>query len=248
MVAARLPTAARMILKITRTDIIRTQRKRVARISASTGDVIRIQGFRINARWWRDFLAHDPRPALARITVPVLAITGGQDVQVPPQDVAKIGRLAQRPFEGHVTGNLSLFRPDPASAGPRAYRRAVREPVDAEVLKLITSWIKTHWAASPRPAAQALSRLRTQTICSGQRHKDRAGRVPRPFRANAILRAHRMRADLGRRLRLGHDRPAELDRMPAKMSDKCRGCLAGQGVLTRGTGMAATKNIPLWHG
>lgn len=143
MVAARLPTAARMILKITRTDIIRAQRKRVARIKASTGDVIRIQGFRINARWWRDFLAYDPRPALARITVPVLAITGGQDVQVPPQDVAEIGRLAQGPFDGHVTGNLShLVRPDPASAGPRAYRRAVREPVDAEVLKLITSWIK----------------------------------------------------------------------------------------------------------
>ena len=81
MVAARLPTAARMILKITRTDIIRTQRKRVARIKSSTGDVIRIRGFRINARWWRDLLAYDPRPALARITVPVLAITGGQDVQ-----------------------------------------------------------------------------------------------------------------------------------------------------------------------
>ncbi len=156
MVAARLPAAARLILKITRTDIIRSQRKQVARIKASTGDVIRIQGFRINARWWRDFLAYDPRPALARITAPVLAITGGQDVQVPPQDVAEIGRLAQGPFEGHVTGNLShLFRPDPASAGPRAYRRAVREPVDAEVLKLITTWIKTHWAASPGPAAQS---------------------------------------------------------------------------------------------
>jgi pimeloyl-ACP methyl ester carboxylesterase len=156
MVAARLPATARLILKITRTDIIRSQRKRVARIKASTGDVIRIQGFRMNARWWRDFLAYDPRPALARIAVPVLAITGGQDVQVPPQDVAEIGRLAQGPFEGHVTGNLShLFRPDPASAGLRAYRRAVREPVDAEVLKLITSWITTRWAASPRPAAQS---------------------------------------------------------------------------------------------
>jgi uncharacterized protein len=136
-----------MILKITR-----TQRKRVARIKSSTGDVIPIQGFRINARWWRGFLAYDPRPALVRITAPILAIAGGQDVQVPPQDVAEIGYLAQAPFEGHVTGNLShLFRSDPASAGPRAYHRAVREPVDAEVLKL-TSWITTHWAASPRPA------------------------------------------------------------------------------------------------
>jgi pimeloyl-ACP methyl ester carboxylesterase len=156
MLAARLPATARVILKITRTDIIRTQRKRVVRIKASTDDVIRLQGIRFNARWWRDFLAYDPRPALARITVPVLAITGGQDVQVPPQDVAAIGRLVQGPFEGHVASDLShLFRPDPTSAGPRAYRRAVRQPVDAEILGLITSWITRHWTGSPGPAAQS---------------------------------------------------------------------------------------------
>jgi uncharacterized protein len=162
MTAARLAPAVRMILKITRTDIIRSQRKRVARIKASTNDVIRdrgaagIWGFRINADWLRDFLAYDPRPALARIKVPVLAITGGQDVQVPPEDVAVIGRLVQGPFEGHVAGDLShLFRPDPASAGPRAYRRAVRQPVDAEVLRLITTWITTRWPASPYPPAQS---------------------------------------------------------------------------------------------
>jgi len=156
MIAARLPATAKMILKITRTDIIRTQRKRVARIKASTDDVIRIQGIRINARWFRDFLAYDPRPAMARIKVPVLAITGGQDAQVPPEDVAAIGRLAQGSFEGHVIGDLShLFRPDPASAGPRAYRHSVRQPVDAEVLGLITSWITRHWTGSPGPAAQS---------------------------------------------------------------------------------------------
>ena len=162
MTAARLSATVKLILKITRTDIIGSQRKRVARIKASTDDVIRdrgaagIWGFRINARWLRDFLAYDPRPALARIKVPVLAITGGQDVQVPPEDVVVIGRLVQGPFEGHVAGNLShLLRPDPTSAGPRAYRRAVRAPVDADVLELITSWIKTQWPASPRPAAQS---------------------------------------------------------------------------------------------
>ena len=162
MTASRLPATVRLILKITRTDILRSQRKRVDRIKASTNDVIRdrgaagIWGFRINARWLRDFLAYDPRPALARIKVPVLAITGGQDVQVPPEDVVVIGRLVQGPFEGHVAGNLShLLRPDPTSAGPRAYRRAVRAPVDADVLELITSWIKTQWPASPRPAAQS---------------------------------------------------------------------------------------------
>jgi len=162
MTAARLAPAVRVIQKITRTDIIRSQRKRVARIKASTNDVIRdrgaagIWGFRINARWLRDFLAYDPRPALARIKVPVLAITGGQDVQVPPEDVAAIGRLVQGPFEGHVAGDLShLFRPDPASAGPRAYRHSVRQPVDAEVLRIITTWITARWTGPPHPAAQS---------------------------------------------------------------------------------------------
>jgi uncharacterized protein len=162
MTAARLGSAARTILKITRIDILASQRKRMARIKASTSDVVRdrgvagIPGLRINARWVRDFLAYDPRSALACITVPVLAITGGQDVQVPPQDVAAIGRLVQGPFEGHVASDLShVLRPDPESAGPRAYRRAVRQPVNTDVLRLITTWIATHWAGSQHPAAQS---------------------------------------------------------------------------------------------
>lgn len=148
MIAARLPPLARAVLRVTRTDVIRTQRKRLDRIEASRADVARIQGIRVNARWIRDFVAYDPRPVLARITVPVLAVTGGQDVQVPPADVAVIGHLVRGPFEGHVVGDLShLLRPDPGSAGPREYRRAVRQPVSPEYLELVTGWVTKRWGA-----------------------------------------------------------------------------------------------------
>jgi pimeloyl-ACP methyl ester carboxylesterase len=80
-----------------RTDAIRSQRKNLDRIMASSDDVMRIQGVRTNARWIRDFVAYDPAPALDRITVPVLAVTGGQDLQVPPEDVDTIGRLVKGP-------------------------------------------------------------------------------------------------------------------------------------------------------
>jgi len=46
MIAARLPRAARLMFKLTRTDIVRLQRKRIARIQATSADVIRIQGVR----------------------------------------------------------------------------------------------------------------------------------------------------------------------------------------------------------
>lgn len=157
MIAARLQRPVKALLRIAHVDIIRSQRKRMARIKASKADVVRIQGIRLNARWFRDFMAYDPAPTLARIKVPILAITGGQDVQVPPEDVDTVGRLVHGPFEGHVPAGLShLLRPDPGSVGPRGYRRSVRQPVSPEVLGLITDWALRNWGQrSPAPAADA---------------------------------------------------------------------------------------------
>ncbi len=124
MVAARLPRLVKAILRITHSDVIRSQRKRAARIKASQADVMRIQGMRFNARWFRDFLAYDPSPVLARITVPILAITGGQDVQVPPEDVDTVGCLVKGPFEGHVVLKVTSSAISAICSGPILTRQA----------------------------------------------------------------------------------------------------------------------------
>jgi len=144
--ADKLPRSARLILRLMRTDVIKSQRKNQDKIMASSADVIRMQGVRVNARWVRDFVRYDPALALAQVTVPVLAITGGHDLQVPPADVEAMGKLVRGPFEGHVVGDLShLLRPDPDSVGPRGYRRATRQPVSPQVLDLITAWVQGRW-------------------------------------------------------------------------------------------------------
>jgi uncharacterized protein len=144
--ADKLPGVTRVILRLMRTDVVRAQRKNQDKIMASSRDVMRLQGSKVNARWFREFVAYDPVPVLAQITVPVLAVTGGHDLQVPPEDVEAMGRLVKGPFEGHVVGDLShLLRPDPSSAGPRGYRRSVRQPVSPEVLGLITTWVTSQW-------------------------------------------------------------------------------------------------------
>jgi pimeloyl-ACP methyl ester carboxylesterase len=146
---SRMPASAKFILRLLRTDVERAQRKNLAKILASQTDVIRLQGQRVGARWVRDFVAYDPVPVLARVTVPVLAITGAHDLQVPPSDVEIMGRLVQGPFEGHVVPDLShLLRRDPGSVGPRGYRRQARQPVSPDVLGLITDWVTTNWAWS----------------------------------------------------------------------------------------------------
>lgn len=146
-----LPRWLAGILRVLGLDPLELQRKRIDRIRGSTRDVMRIQGIRINARWFREFAAHDPRPALARITGPVLAITGAHDVQVPPDDIATMRALVAGPFEGHVVDDLNhLLRGDPDRVGPRHYRRSIREPVDPGVLHLITDWVRRHYPCPPR--------------------------------------------------------------------------------------------------
>lgn len=145
-IAEHLPRSAKVILRLMRTDAVRAQRKNQAKIMASTADVIRVQGTKVPARWLRDFVRYDPAPVLARVSVPVLAITGGHDLQVPPADVEEMGKLVRGPFEGHVVGDLShMLRPDPECVGPRGYRRAGRAPMSGEVLTLITDWVARHW-------------------------------------------------------------------------------------------------------
>jgi uncharacterized protein len=146
--ADRMPTSTKLILRLLRTDVVRAQRRNLARILASRADVMRVQGVRVNARWTRDFVAYDPAAVLARVDVPVLAITGEHDLQVPPSDVEVVGRLVRGPFEGHVVPGLShMLRPDPDSVGPRGYRRQTRQPVSPEVLRLVTDWVTRHWGA-----------------------------------------------------------------------------------------------------
>ena len=144
--ADRLPVSAKLVLRLMRTDAVRSQRKNLGKIMSSSADVIRVQGTRVNARWIRDFVRYDPAPALTRITVPVLATTGGHDLQVPPADVEAMGGLVRGPFEGHVVGDLShMLRPDPGSVGPRGYRRQARQPVSPEVLGIISGWVRRNW-------------------------------------------------------------------------------------------------------
>jgi pimeloyl-ACP methyl ester carboxylesterase len=140
-----LPKATRALLKLIHVDPLKSQLKQFERIRSSSAYVVRVQGKKLNARWFREFLDYDPAPILRRIKVPVLALTGGHDIQVPPEDVYAIKEQVEGPCESHIVGDLShLLRSDPETKGPRDYRQAVRRPVDPELLGTITKWTRDH--------------------------------------------------------------------------------------------------------
>jgi uncharacterized protein len=142
-IAPTLPAPVRGLLRVFRVDLEKKVAANHDRIRATTSDVARIGGARVNARWHREFLAHDPREDLRRLTVPVFALTGGKDLQVDPADLAVIETTVP-------DGATTVLVPDlthtlrtqsgPPSLG--AYKEELRRPVNQDVLGAVVRWCR----------------------------------------------------------------------------------------------------------
>jgi uncharacterized protein len=146
-----LPLPARSIVRLLRVDPVARVAASHTKVKATTTDVARIGGARVNARWFREYLSHDPSTDLSRVTAPVLAVTGTKDLQVPPDDLSAIASAAAGRVETHLVNGLThTLRIQRAAPSLRLYRSEVRRPVAAEVLQLVTDWV-TRQARQTRP-------------------------------------------------------------------------------------------------
>ncbi|AUI53375.1 hypothetical protein AC20117_11925 [Arthrobacter crystallopoietes] len=154
-IAGALPAFPRLVLKLLRTDLAKQQRKSMVKLHASDQDVLRMQGRRMNARWMREFLQFDPLPFLKQLDMPVLAISGGKDLQVNPADLEIIADVVPGPVETKCIPDLThLLRRDPRTPMLSDYKRQIRERTDAEVLATVASWMRTQVLATDLPSSK----------------------------------------------------------------------------------------------
>jgi hypothetical protein len=133
------------ITKLFRIDLAKQQRKSVAKLRSTDTDTVRIQGRTINARWQRDLLDFDPATLLPRITAPVLAITGGKDLQVNPDDLKIIAESVGGQVETQRPADLThLLRSDPKPASFASYRKLLKQDTDKHVVDTVGDWILAH--------------------------------------------------------------------------------------------------------
>lgn len=123
-------------------DPLKMQAKLLAKVASSTEDTIRVQlVVKLNAKWMREFVTYDPSTDLAKAGCPVLAITGENDIQADPADVAAMEKVAAGPFEGHVVSGLThlLREGEPGTAD---YKRQVKSPLDERLTSLVVHWLE----------------------------------------------------------------------------------------------------------
>ncbi|MFD4643490.1 alpha/beta hydrolase [Lentzea sp. NPDC058436] len=142
-VAGTLPGPIRLITPL----LGRIGARQLAAVEATTTDVARVGGMKVNARWWREQLVHDPRADLPGITAPVLAITGEKDLQVSADDLEVIASLVPGADVRRVPDLTHLLRRDSQAPALTSYGRLLRQPVDAGLLTEVASWLAPRLSA-----------------------------------------------------------------------------------------------------
>jgi len=95
--------------------------------------------------WFRYFLLFDPGPTLAKVRIPVLAIVGEKDLQVPPQENLVLIEAALK--KGGNKNYTILLMPglnhlfQTAKTGSPSEYGVIEETVSPTALQTISDWI-----------------------------------------------------------------------------------------------------------
>ncbi len=101
----------------------------------------------VRSPWFRYFLTYDPRPTLAQVRCPVLALVGEKDLQVPPREnLGQIEATLRSAGNTHVqvrqlAGLNHLFQKCQTGA-PSEYA-AIEETINPSALSAMADWICT---------------------------------------------------------------------------------------------------------
>ncbi|WP_319479242.1 alpha/beta fold hydrolase [uncultured Draconibacterium sp.] len=98
----------------------------------------------VNSTWFRFFLTYDPKPTLAKVKCPALALNGAKDLQVPVSNLAAIIKAVNSGANMNVdtvrfANHNHLFQN--CETGSTAEYSQIKETIDPEVLKTMKDWI-----------------------------------------------------------------------------------------------------------
>lgn len=146
-------SAQKRIFEVVRQVPVAAQADSIRSILATSGipkEAAEAQIRQITSPWLRHFITYDPRPALESLDIPVLALFGEKDLQVPAAQNAPIIETALNAGDDsqatvHVLPGLNhLFQT--ATTGDVSEYARIEETIDPGVLDLISSWITSTMA------------------------------------------------------------------------------------------------------
>lgn len=94
----------------------------------------------MSSDWYRGMVAHDPAESIRAIRVPMLAVFGGKDLQVPAdENAAAVSRLKPDGDVVVLPGLNHLFQP--ADTGLMAEYGQIETTLDPSVIETVVDWV-----------------------------------------------------------------------------------------------------------
>lgn len=94
----------------------------------------------MSSDWYRGMVAHDPAESIGAIRVPMLAVFGGKDLQVPADEsAAAVSRLKPDADVVVLPGLNHLFQP--ADTGLMAEYGQIETTLDPSVIETVVDWV-----------------------------------------------------------------------------------------------------------
>lgn len=120
------------------------------KIAESEKDVIRVQGIKVNAKYFRETMNYNVVDYLTKVTCPVLAISGEKDIQISPSHAKRTAELVQGVTEWQIIPNMNhIFRKYDGNHTMlglmKEYKSQLHQPIDKDLLDTLEAWLKKYY-------------------------------------------------------------------------------------------------------
>jgi uncharacterized protein len=124
--------------------------KYIDKVLNSSKDIIRVNLIKTNAKWIREHFAYNVREDLAKVTCPVLAITGARDIQANPVVLKELPLYVKGNAQFHVVENMGhsckyINHTSTMFTAKKDILAEAKLPIHPELEKLIENWLQEHF-------------------------------------------------------------------------------------------------------
>lgn len=118
-------------------------------VLSSTTPTIKFKGTKFCAKWFLEHAALNLAEYLNEVSCPLLAITGSNDIQAPPEHAKALAEAAKGETEWHIVPQMNhLLRkhdqPHTTLGLIKEYKKSVTAPIDAEFIGLLDQWLRRY--------------------------------------------------------------------------------------------------------
>ncbi|TVX88246.1 alpha/beta hydrolase family protein [Paenibacillus agilis] len=126
----------------------------IEKVLSSTTPTIRFKGKKIGAKWFREHAALNISDYISQVACPIIAISGSNDIQAPPDHARKFAEAATGEAEWHVIPHMNHIlrkyeKPHTMLGLLKEYKSLFTTPIDAEFVKLLEQWLRKHTTTQP---------------------------------------------------------------------------------------------------